>query len=89
MIPADVPQIYISKTACTGGWPDIELLGQCDVVVAELARRVGWSLKHEMNEVDKNGNAVKVEDALLGFQHQHLVRLTRNEKKPVQGAQGE
>ena len=89
MIPTEVPQIYISKTACTGGWPDIELLGQCDVVVAELARRAGWSLNHEMINIGENGSTVKVEDALLGFQHQHFVRLTRNEKKPAQEVPGE
>ena len=27
---------------------DIELLGECDVVVAELCKRAGWELKHEM-----------------------------------------
>ena len=87
MIPANVPQIYISKTACTGGWPDIELLGQCDVVVAELARRAGWQLNHEMNKIGKDGHDVKIEDALLGFRHQHFVRLTRNERRPVQETQ--
>jgi NAD-dependent histone deacetylase SIR2 len=81
MIPADVPQIYISKTACTGGWPDIELLGQCDVVVAELAQRAGWQLDHEMNVVGKDGHSVKVENALLGFQHQHFVRLTMSREE--------
>jgi NAD-dependent histone deacetylase SIR2 len=27
---------------------DINLLGDCDVIVAELARRAGWTLKHKM-----------------------------------------
>ena len=27
---------------------DIELLGDCDVVVAELCKRAGWELNHEM-----------------------------------------
>jgi NAD-dependent histone deacetylase SIR2 len=27
---------------------DINLLGDCDVIVAELARRAGWSLSHSM-----------------------------------------
>lgn len=27
---------------------DINLLGDCDVIVAELARRAGWELKHKM-----------------------------------------
>lgn len=87
MIPTDVPQIYISKTACTGGWPDIELLGQCDIVVGELARRAGWQLNHDMNKVGKDCYSVTIEDALMGFQHQYSVRLTRNEGKRVQETQ--
>lgn len=89
MIPGEVPQIYISKTACTGGWPDIELLGQCDVVVAELARHAGWQLDHDMNIVGKNSHEVKIEDALLGLRHQHFVRLTKQEKRRVDERQGE
>ena len=27
---------------------DVELLGSCDDVVAELCRLAGWTLKHEM-----------------------------------------
>lgn len=27
---------------------DVDLLGNCDTVVAELCRRAGWELKHEM-----------------------------------------
>jgi len=27
---------------------DINLLGDCDTVVAELCQRAGWDLKHEM-----------------------------------------
>lgn len=82
MIPASVPQIYISKTVCTGSWPDIELLGQCDIIVAELARRTGWRLEHEMNVVGDDGTCVKVEDALLGLQRHHNVRLTADRKEP-------
>jgi NAD-dependent histone deacetylase SIR2 len=33
---------------------DINLLGSCDVVVAELCRRAGWSLDHEMIPKDQN-----------------------------------
>lgn len=27
---------------------DIDLLGDCDVIVSELCRRAGWELKHDM-----------------------------------------
>ncbi|KAF8542084.1 DHS-like NAD/FAD-binding domain-containing protein [Trichophaea hybrida] len=47
-LPAEVPQIYISKTPVNHVEFDIELLGSCDDVVAELCRLAGWNLKHEM-----------------------------------------
>ena len=48
-LPANVPQIFISNEACRlrGVTPDVELLGLCDVVVAELARRAGWGKEFE------------------------------------------
>ncbi|RMD41726.1 hypothetical protein DV735_g3399, partial [Chaetothyriales sp. CBS 134920] len=44
-IPASVPQIWISREHCKrpGLRVDIELLGDCDLVVEELCRRAGWS----------------------------------------------
>ncbi|KAF2869682.1 DHS-like NAD/FAD-binding domain-containing protein [Massariosphaeria phaeospora] len=47
-LPRDVPQIYISRDPIHHINFDINLLGDCDVVVAELARRAGWELKHHM-----------------------------------------
>ncbi|CAI4219881.1 unnamed protein product [Parascedosporium putredinis] len=40
--------IYISRTPVDHLNFDIDLLGDCDVVVAELCRRMGWNLEHEM-----------------------------------------
>ncbi|KAI9819748.1 MAG: NAD-dependent histone deacetylase sir2 [Phylliscum demangeonii] len=48
ILPPSVPQIYISRDIVGHVNFDIELLGDCDVVVAELCRRAGWSLVHEM-----------------------------------------
>ncbi|RMZ80287.1 hypothetical protein DV738_g2821, partial [Chaetothyriales sp. CBS 135597] len=44
-IPASVPQIWISREHCKrpGLRVDIELLGDCDLVVEEICRRAGWS----------------------------------------------
>jgi len=47
-LPAHVPQLYISRTPVSHVNFDIDLLGDCDVVVAELCRRAGWALDHEM-----------------------------------------
>ncbi|KAK5164856.1 NAD-dependent histone deacetylase sir2 [Saxophila tyrrhenica] len=47
-LPKEVPHIYISREPVTHVNFDIQLLGNCDDVVVELARRAGWELKHEM-----------------------------------------
>lgn len=47
-LPRDIPQIYISRDPIHHINFDINLLGDCDVVVAELARRAGWQLNHKM-----------------------------------------
>lgn len=57
-IPSEVPQIYISRDPCRHITFDIQLLGECDVVVAELCKRAGWDLQHEM--VPKGGYKVEV-----------------------------
>ncbi|KAI4722332.1 SIR2-domain-containing protein [Aureobasidium sp. EXF-10727] len=41
-----VPQIYISREPADHINFDITLLGYCDDVVAELARRAGWTIDH-------------------------------------------
>ncbi|EXJ58838.1 hypothetical protein A1O7_06268 [Cladophialophora yegresii CBS 114405] len=43
-IPPTVPQIWISKDRCQreGVKVDIELLGECDLILEEIARRAGW-----------------------------------------------
>ena len=70
----NIPQIYISKKPLTGRiQPDIQLLGLCDVIVRELARRLGWELKDEMLDAEKeNLSTVKIE-AMEGARGQYLV----------------
>lgn len=53
-----VPTIYISREPVKHIYFDIDLLGDCDVVVAELCRRAGWALDHEMIPQDQK---IKVE----------------------------
>lgn len=52
-LPSHVPQIYISRTPVAHHNFDVDLLGDCDVVVAELCRRAGWDLRHEMIPADQ------------------------------------
>lgn len=47
-LPANIPQMYISREPVSHVNFDVDMLGDCDVVVAELCRRAGWDLKHEM-----------------------------------------
>lgn len=47
-LPPNIPQLYISRTPVSHVNFDIDLLGDCDIVVSELCRRAGWDLKHEM-----------------------------------------
>ncbi|GAB1315924.1 NAD-dependent histone deacetylase sir2 [Madurella fahalii] len=80
-LPPHIPQIYISRTPVSHVNFDIDLLGDCDIVVAELCRRAGWELKHEMipeNQV--------VETTLAeGFSSRHLFVQV----EPPLGANGE
>lgn len=46
-LPRHVPQVMISKTDIDENF-DVKLMGGCDDVVTELARRLGWDLTHEM-----------------------------------------
>ena len=72
-LPANIPQMYISKTPVSHVNFDIDMLGDCDVVVAELCRRAGWDLEHEMVPKDQ-----KVEVTLQeGFKSRYIFTATK------------
>lgn len=50
---------------------DIDLLGDCDVVVSELCRRAGWDFKHEMIPPDEK---VEVNEA-EGYESRHEFKV--------------
>jgi NAD-dependent histone deacetylase SIR2 len=52
-LPATVPQIYVSRQSVNHINFDIDLLGDCDVVVTELCRRLAWPFTHEMVPSDQ------------------------------------
>jgi NAD-dependent histone deacetylase SIR2 len=56
----DVPCIYIGREPCEHIEFDVQLMGDCDEVVWELARRAGWNLEHEM--IPKGGPDLVVEE---------------------------
>lgn len=80
-LPPDVPQLYISRTPVTHINFDIDLLGDCDVVVAELCRRAGWDLQHEMIPSDQKVN-IQLEE---GYQSRHIFHVV-NPKPEIKTA---
>lgn len=89
-LPPHIPQIYISRTPVSHVNFDIDLLGDCDVVVAELCRRAGWELKHEMVP---EGQVVETKLAEgWGSRHiftQVLPKPAEKEEKEVKNENGE
>ncbi|KAH9865821.1 hypothetical protein J1614_009408 [Plenodomus biglobosus] len=71
-LPRNIPQIYISRDPIHHINFDINLLGDCDVVVAELARRAGWELKHKMIPEGQNIEVELVDEA----EHTSAVRVS-------------
>ncbi|KAI0539082.1 DHS-like NAD/FAD-binding domain-containing protein [Xylaria digitata] len=75
-LPPHIPQIYISRTPVSHINFDIDLLGDCDVVVAELCRRAGWDLDHPM--VPRNQNiSITLEK---GYKSRHIFTTTDSPK---------
>ena len=66
-IPANVPQIWISNERCKrdGLAVDIQLIGDCDLVVEELCRRAGWT-NPLLNRLWKNtlGSNLQAKEAM-------------------------
>ncbi|KAH8809910.1 SIR2-domain-containing protein [Hyaloscypha bicolor E] len=73
-LPAHIPQMYISRTPVSHVNFDVDMLGDCDVVVAELCRRAGWDLAHEMVPEDQKVE-IKLQD---GFTSRHLFSAIKN-----------
>lgn len=67
-LPPHIPQMYISRTPVSHVNFDIDMLGDCDVVVAELCRRAGWELSHEMIPKDQKVD-VRLQE---GFSSRHI-----------------
>ncbi|CAO2650791.1 Nn.00g020830.m01.CDS01 [Neocucurbitaria sp. VM-36] len=81
-LPRDVPQIYISRDPIHHINFDINLLGDCDVVVAELARRAGWHLTHKMIP---EGQTAEV-DTVDAYEHTFSVKVRSSVQTTTNGA---
>lgn len=53
---------------------DIDMLGDCDVVVSELCRRAGWELKHEMIPSDEKVEVVREE----GYESRYTFKVVNS-----------
>ncbi|KAI1141815.1 putative histone deacetylase SIR2 [Hypoxylon sp. FL0543] len=67
-LPPHIPQIYISRTPVSHINFDIDLLGDCDLIVAELCRRAGWDLQHPMLAPDQAVD-IRLEE---GYKSRHV-----------------
>ncbi|KAH8666341.1 DHS-like NAD/FAD-binding domain-containing protein [Xylariales sp. PMI_506] len=77
-LPPHIPQIYISRTPVGHINFDIDLLGDCDVVVSELCRRAGWDLDHEMIPPNQKVRTV-IQD---GYCHRHVFTTIEKRELP-------
>lgn len=76
----DKPLIWINQTASPGKFqPAIQLLGECDIVVEELTRRLGWDFEHEMLE-RKNAHVETIEDTRGCFRVSRRVKEQMKEE---------
>jgi NAD-dependent histone deacetylase SIR2 len=72
-LPSTIPQMYISREPVSHVNFDIDMLGDCDIVVAELCRRAGWDLNHDMVPVDQKAE-IKLQD---GFTSRHRFTIKK------------
>ncbi|CAD6446654.1 fef2e5aa-ec31-4d9a-8383-4bed8bb878c8 [Sclerotinia trifoliorum] len=71
-LPSNVPQIQINRDPVSHVEFDIDLLGECDVVVSELCKALGWSLDHEMIPQNQEIEVTTVP----GFSNRHQFKQT-------------
>ena len=73
-LPTHVPQIYVSREAVSHINFDIDLLGDCDVVVTELCSRLKWPLVHEMVPPDQVINVTPEP----GYVSRHVIEAVKD-----------
>lgn len=75
IIPSNVTQVYISKTAITHNEFELTLLGACDDVIEHLVRKLGWEFQHPMlKNIDMDPYIeYKADMATYEFNTDHLV----------------
>ncbi|KIX04981.1 uncharacterized protein Z518_05853 [Rhinocladiella mackenziei CBS 650.93] len=86
-IPPTVPQIWISKDRCQRQHVkvDIELLGECDLILEEIARRAGWdgALKERLWTGEKTPHTKELAEKTQTMQARQTVPKKEEERFPV------
>lgn len=75
-LPADIPQMYISRDPVSHVNFDIDMLGDCDIIIEELCRRLNWGLEHEA----LHGGEISIE-LVEGFTSRHKIKAVKNDVK--------
>ncbi|KAH6980445.1 DHS-like NAD/FAD-binding domain-containing protein [Ilyonectria destructans] len=71
-------KLYISRQAVSHINFDIDLLGDCDVVVTELCRRLAWPLEHEMVPKGQKIDVTTEE----GYKSRHVFQVRDAKESP-------
>ncbi|ANB12599.1 histone deacetylase HST1 [Sugiyamaella lignohabitans] len=89
ILPPDIPQIYISKTAVHHNEFDITFLGNCDDAVELIVEKMGWSLDHEMTrrhtldakQIEGSDDLVYPDGRIIFEDTEAVYRFESDEKK--------
>ncbi|KAM0308821.1 hypothetical protein ACHAO8_009591 [Botrytis cinerea] len=76
-LPSNVPQIQINRDPVGHLAFDIDLVGECDVVVSKLCKELDWDISHEMVPKDQE---IEIE-TLPDYPHRH--KFTQTHPRPA------
>ena len=73
-LPANVPQILINRERIRHHSLDVELLGDCDLIIEEICRRLGWQLPQSaQDDVATDTEEIEVDDLMLEVKGEDLL----------------
>jgi NAD-dependent histone deacetylase SIR2 len=76
-LPHGVPHVYVSRERLRHVDVDVQLLGDCDVVVGELCRRLGWTLPSTGTEGGQSAVTGSVPDFNDDKEREQLVEVVQ------------
>ncbi|KAF5870134.1 putative chromatin regulatory protein sir2 protein [Botrytis fragariae] len=78
-LPSHVPQIQINRDPIGHLAFDIDLVGECDVVVSKICKELGWELKHSMIPKDQE---IEIKTS-PNYPHRHDFKQTHPKPEPA------